>query len=484
MIENNTAIVASLVAYMAVCLLLGFVAYRRTTTLGDFILGGRKLGSWVTALSAQASDMSGWLLMGLPGLAYLSGFDAIWLVIGLVIGTWANWRFIAARLRARTEQLSDALTLPDYFERRFGDRSRLLRTISAAFILVFFAFYTSSGFVASGKLFATLFDMPYVEAMFWGSIVMLAYTFFGGFLAVSWSDVLQGTLMFMALVLVAWMGLDLAGGIGPSLDQIAARDPALLDPWIGNGGEALGWIGILSLVGWGLGYAGQPHILARFMAIRRVEELTTARRVAMGWVITVLAAAVIVGLTGLLVLDPPLAGADTEKVFILMSTQFFHPVIAGICLAGIMAAIMSTASAQLLVSSSAFAEDFYRGLGRPAAGRGELLWVGRAAVLAIAAIAFWLGLDPDSKVLSLVAWAWAGFGAAFGPAIILSLYWERMTRNGALAGIVVGGLTVIIWPQLEGELFTLYELVPGFALSWLAIWVVSIVAPEHGGSRR
>lgn len=480
MIENNTAIVASLVAYMAVCLLLGFIAYRRTTTLGDFILGGRKLGSWVTALSAQASDMSGWLLMGLPGLAYLSGFDAIWLVIGLIAGTWANWRFIAAKLRARTEQLSDSLTLPDYFERRFGDRSRLLRTISAAFILVFFAFYTSSGFVASGKLFATLFDMPYVEAMFWGSIVMLAYTFFGGFLAVSWSDVLQGTLMFVALVLVAWMGLSLAGGIGPSLDQIAARDPSLLDPWIGSGNEALGWIGILSLVGWGLGYAGQPHILARFMAIRRVEELTAARRVAMGWVITVLAAAVVVGLTGLLVLDEPLAGADTEKVFILMSTHFFHPAIAGICLAGIMAAIMSTASAQLLVSSSAFAEDFYRGLFRTDAGRGELLWVGRAAVLAIAVIAFWLGLDPDSRVLSLVAWAWAGFGAAFGPAIILSLYWERMTRNGALAGIVVGGLTVIVWPQLEGELFALYELVPGFVLSWLAIWVVSITARGQG----
>jgi sodium/proline symporter len=483
MIENNTAILASLVAYMAVCLLLGFIAYRRTATLGDFILGGRRLGSWVTALSAQASDMSGWLLMGLPGLAYLSGFDAIWLVIGLIAGTWANWRFIAARLRARTERLSDSLTLPDYFERRFGDRSRLLRTISAAFILVFFAFYTSSGFVASGKLFATLFDMPYVEAMFWGSIVMLAYTFFGGFLAVSWSDVLQGTLMFVALVLVAWMGLNLAGGFTPMLDQIAARDPSLLDPWIGSGGEALGWIGILSLVGWGLGYAGQPHILARFMAIRRVEELTAARRVAMGWVITVLAAAVIVGLTGLLVLDEPLAGADSEKVFILMSTQFFHPAIAGICLAGIMAAIMSTASAQLLVSSSAFAEDFYRGLFRPAAGRGELLWVGRAAVLAIAIIAFWLGLDPDSKVLSLVAWAWAGFGAAFGPAIILSLYWERMTRNGALAGIVVGGLTVIVWPRLDGDLFALYELVPGFVLSWLAIWVVSIVAPDPGGSR-
>ena len=485
MIENNGAIVFSLSAYMAVCLLLGFIAYRRTSTLGDFILGGRGLGSWVTAMSAQASDMSGWLLMGLPGLAYVSGFDAIWLVVGLVAGTWANWKYIAGRLRARTEQLADSLTLPDYFERRFKDQSRMLRTLSALFILVFFAFYTSSGFVAAAKLFEALFGMPYVEAMFWGSIVMLAYTFFGGFLAISWSDVLQGTLMFLALVLVAAMGVHLAGGVVPALDALDARDPRLLDPFVADEGRALGWIGVLSLLGWGLGYAGQPHILARFMAIRRAEELVTSRRVAMGWVVTVLAAAIIVGLTGILVLEKPLVGADSEKVFILMSTLFFHPVIAGVCLAGIMAAIMSTASAQLLVSSSAFAEDFYRGFFRPQAARGELLWVGRAAVLAIAVVAFLLGLDPESKVLALVSWAWAGFGAAFGPAIILSLYWKRMTRNGALAGILAGGLTVIIWPRLGGPLFELYELVPGFLLSWLAIWIVSIAAPAGapGGER-
>lgn len=478
MVENNVAITASLVAYMAICLLLGVLAYRRTTSLGDFILGGRKLGSWVTALSAQASDMSGWLLMGLPGLAYVAGFDSIWLIAGLVVGTWANWRFIAAKLRARTELLSDSLTLPDYFERRFGDRSRLLRTLSALFILVFFAFYTSAGFVAAGKLFESLFGLPYVEAMFWGSIVMLAYTFVGGFLAVSWSDVLQGSLMFFALLLVGAMGVHLAGGVDASLTALEAKNPALLDPFIGEGGAALGWIGIVSLLGWGLGYAGQPHILARFMAIRRVEEMHTARRVAMVWVVVVLVAAAVVGMTGLLVLERPLIGADSEKVFIFMSTQLFHPVIAGICLSGILAAVMSTASAQLLVSSSAFAQDFYRGLMRPQAGTRELLWVGRGAVLAIAVVAFLLGLDPQSKVLLLVSWAWAGFGAAFGPAIILSLYWEHMTRNGALAGIVVGGLTVMVWPQLGDvtgwEVFGLYELVPGFILSWLAIWVVSM----------
>ncbi|HEY8518895.1 MAG TPA: sodium/proline symporter PutP, partial [Gammaproteobacteria bacterium] len=419
-------------------------------------------------------DMSGWLLMGLPGLAYLAGFDAVWLALGLAIGTWLNWRFIAAKLRTRTERLADSLTLPDYFERRFDDRSHVLRTISAAFILVFFAFYASSGFVAAGRLFETLFAMPYAEAMFWGSIVMLAYTFFGGFLAVSWSDVLQGTLMFVALVLVAAVGVQLAGGVGPALDGLDARDPALLDPFVGAGGEALGVLGVVSLLGWGLGYPGQPHILARFMAIRRVEELVTSRRVAMAWVVTVLAAAVVVGLAGVLVLDPPLEGASSETVFILLATEFFHPAIAGVCLAGILAAIMSTASAQLLVSSSAFAEDFYRGFFRPDAGREELLWVGRLAVLAIAVVAFVLGFDPESRVLSLVAWAWAGFGAAFGPAILLSLYWEGMTRDGALAGIVVGGLTVIVWPQLPGALSELYELVPGFLLSCAAIVAVSL----------
>ncbi len=473
MIENNMAITASLMVYLGICLLLGFIAYRRTSNLGDFILGGRKLGSWVTALSAQASDMSGWLLMGLPGLAYLAGLDSIWLVGGLIVGTWANWRFIAAKLRSRTEQLSDALTLPDYFERRFEDKSRLLRTLSALFILVFFAFYASAGFVAAGKLFESLFGLPYVEAMFWGSIVMLVYTFFGGFLAVSWTDVLQGTLMFFALLLVGAMGVYLAGGALPALDALELKNPALLDPFTGEGGEALGWIGIASLLGWGLGYAGQPHILARFMAIQRVEDMQTARRVAMGWVIVVLLAATVVGMTGVLVLDRTLVGADSEKVFIFMSTQLFHPVIAGICLSGILAAVMSTASAQLLVSSSAFAQDFYRGLFRPESGGNELLWVGRGAVLGIAIIAFLLGMDPDSKVLSLVGWAWAGFGAAFGPAVILSLYWNGMTRNGALAGILVGGLTVMIWPQLDGEIFKLYELVPGFVLSWLAIWGVS-----------
>jgi len=473
--SNNAIIIATMVLYMGICLGLGLIAWRRTQNLGDFILGGRSLGSWVTALSAQATDMSGWLLMGLPGLAYASGFDGIWLLFGLAVGTWLNWRWIAAPLREATERLSNSLTIPDYLERRFRDDSRLLRSISAIFILVFFVFYTSSGFVAAGRLFESLFGLPYVEAMFWGSIVMLTYTFLGGFLAVSWSDVLQGTLMFVALVMVAVLGVALAGGFTTTFERLETLDATLLDPFIADGGEALGVIGILSLLGWGLGYAGQPHILARFMAAKSVAHITLARRVAMTWVVIVMVAAVLVGLTGRLVLPQPLAGADAEKVFIVMSTTFLHPALAGLCLAGIMAAVMSTASAQLLVASSAFTQDFYGSLFRPRASTSELLWAGRLSVLAIALLAFVIALNPDSTVLDLVAWAWAGFGAAFGPAIILSLYDSKTTRNGALAGILVGGLTVILWKQGAhlGGWFALYELVPGFLLSTLSILVVS-----------
>jgi sodium/proline symporter len=480
---NKTLIMGTLIAYLAVCLLLGFLAWRRTTNLADYILGGRSLGSWVTAFSAQASDMSGWLLMGLPGLAYASGFDSVWLLAGLVVGTWLNWRYVAAPLRIATERLGNSLTLPDYFERRFADRSRVLRTLTALLILVFFTFYTSSGFVAGGRLFESLFGMPYVEAMLWGSAVMLAYTFFGGFLAISWSDVLQGTLMFVALVMVATLGIGLVGGIGPLFDTLEARETGFLDPFVAEGGQALGALGIASLLAWGLGYPGQPHILARFMAIRSADELPVARRVAMAWVVIVLVAAVLVGFVGVPLLDPPLTGAATERVFIQLSIERLPAVLAGVCLAGILAAVMSTASAQLLVASSAFAEDLYRGLLRRDPGEAELLWVGRLAVLGIALLAFWLALDPDSKVLDLVAWAWAGFGAAFGPAIVLSLYWPRMNRNGALAGMLVGGLTVILWKRGDGGIFELYEMVPGVLLGTLAIVLASLAgaAPAATG---
>jgi sodium/proline symporter len=392
-----------------------------------------------------------------------------------LVGTWLNWRFIAAPLRDATEHFGNALTLPDYLEYRFDDRTHSLRALSAIVILLFFVFYTSSGFVAAGRLFEALFGIPYIEAMLWGTAAMLAYTFLGGFLAVSWSDVLQGTLMFFTLVLVAILGVAMAGGVESTFNRLESLDAQLLDPFIADDGATLGWIGIASLLAWGLGYFGQPHILARFMAARSAEHITVARRVAMGWVVTVLVAAVVVGLSARLVLPIELNGPDTEKAFIVMSTTFLPPIFAGMCLAGVMAAIMSTASAQLLVASSALANDLYRSLWRRAASRAELLWIGRLAVLVIAALAMWLARNPENTVLSLVAWAWAGFGAAFGPVVILSLYWQSMTRAGALAGILVGGMTVVLWKQLAplGGVFELYELVPGFLLSTAAIMLTS-----------
>ncbi len=475
MIDNATTIIGTFCVYLAVILLLAVVAYRRTRSLSDFILGGRSLNSWVTALAAQASDMSGWLLMGLPGLAYLAGLEAWWMVLGLLLGTYLNWKLVAQRLREATERLGDALTLPDYFERRFNDSSRALRLIAGAFVLFFFTLYTSSGFVAAGKLFETLFGMPYFWAVMVGGASIVIYTFFGGFLAISWADVMQGTLMFFALLIVAATGWYLIGGSNGIESTLNALNPEMLNPFTSATGETLGWIGIASLIGWGLGYPGQPHILARFMAIRDASGVAAARRIAMTWQTVVLVAALIVGITGVGVLDRQLAGADSEKVFIYMSVEFFPPVIAGICLSAILAAVMSTASAQLLVASSAFAEDFYKGVFRKNASQRELLWTGRFAVLAIAVLALVLARSPDSKVLELVAWAWAGFGAAFGPIIILSLYWPRANRAGALAGVIVGGCTVVAWPMLRGHapLFDLYELVPGFVLSTIAIVVAT-----------
>lgn len=485
MIENAGTIIGTFSVYLAVILLMAWVAYRRTRSLSDFILGGRSLNSWVTALAAQASDMSGWLLMGLPGFAYLAGLEASWMVLGLLAGTYFNWKLVAQRLREATEKLNDALTLPDFFERRFSDNSRVLRLISGAFVLFFFTLYTSSGFVAGGKLFEALFGLPYFWAVLIGGMSVVLYTFFGGFLAISWADVLQGSLMFFALLIVAAMGFYLIGGADGINQTLTALNAEMLDPFTSASGASLGWIGIASLLGWGLGYAGQPHILARFMAIRTSTEMGAARRIAMTWQTTVLVAAVVIGITGIGVLDRPLTGADSEKVFIFMAVQLFPSIIAGICLSAILAAVMSTASAQLLVASSAFAEDFYKGLFKKEASQTELLWVGRLAVLGIAALAFWMARNPDSKVLELVAWAWAGFGAAFGPAVILSLYWPRMNRAGALAGVITGGMTAVIWPMLRGghEIFALYELVPGFVFSAIAITIATYVFRIDGEAR-
>lgn len=466
-------IIVTFILYFLVVFYIGWVAYRRTGNLSDYILGGRQLGRWTTALSAGASDMSGWLLLGLPGYAYAAGLEAVWIALGLLLGTYLNWLLVAPRLRARSETVGDAITLPEYFEYRFRERSHSLRIVTAFFILLFFLFYTSSGLVAGGKLFETVFGLPYRWAVIGGAVSILIYTSIGGFLAVCWTDLFQGLLMALALAVVAVAALQHTGGIGPTFTTINNVNPALTGLFSNSDGTKMTFIAWLSLMGWGLGYFGQPHIVIRFMAIRSGSMIGSSRRIAVTWTALSLLAALTIGMTGIAFLHTPLVGADSEKVFMEMVKIIFHPVIAGICLAAILAAIMSTADSQLLVASSAVTEDFYRSLFKKDAGQKELVVVGRLAVIAIAIIAAILAMNPDAKVLELVSYAWAGFGAAFGPAVLLSLFWNGMTRNGAIAGIITGSLTVIIWKQLQGGIFDLYELVPAFALSFLSILVTS-----------
>lgn len=469
--SNNIYIITAFIFYLLVMMGIGVYHYRRTHNMADYILGNRRLGAWVTSMSAEASDMSGWMLMGLPGYAYAAGLNAGWIALGLALGTLANWKFIAIRLRKYTELANNSLTLPDFLRNRYHDETNLLRIIPAIFILIFFIIYTSSGFVAGGKLFETIFGLPYTYALFLGAFVVVFYTFVGGFLAVCWTDFIQGIMMFFAIIIVPAAAAFALGGITPVVEGLYAIAPSSFNPFINPDGSTITFIEFISLMGWGLGYFGQPHILVRFMAIRSSQELIPATRIAMTWVAISLCAAVIVGMVGKVYLSSPLTGTDCETVFLVMTNTIFSPFAAGIVLSAVLAAIMSTASSQLLVAASAFAQDFYHTVLRKQAAPAELVWVSRFSVLAIAAIAILLGLNPDNLILDIVAYAWAGFGAAFGPALLASLFWRRTTRNGILAGIVTGGLTVLIWKQLA--LFGLYEIIPGFLFSSLAIFIVS-----------
>lgn len=471
MIDNTLTISLTFLFYIFLMLFLGYVAYKRTSNLSDYILGGRNLGPLPSALSAGASDMSGWLLLGLPGAAYASGMDSIWIAIGLLIGTWLNWLLVARRLRMYSVNANNSLTLPAFFENRFHDETHVLRVVSAFFILLFFLFYTSSGLVAGGKLFETVFDLDYKIAVVIGTLAVVSYTFFGGFLAVAWTDVVQGLLMFAALLIVPIIAIEADGGWAIMSQAVELKNPEMLNPFTNAQGETIGAIGIISLLGWGLGYFGQPHVLARFKAIRDEKDIPMARRIAVIWSGLGLLGALLIGFAAIGYFETPLD--DGEKAFMLLVNSLFHPVIAGILLAAILAAVMSTADSQLLVSSSALAEDFYKALFKKDATDIELVWVGRFAVIGIAVIACVLALSPDSQVLALVSYAWAGFGAAFGPALILALYWRGMSRYGALAGIVVGGSTVVIWGNISGGIFDLYEIVPGFLFATLAIVIVS-----------
>ncbi|SCY33515.1 sodium/proline symporter [Desulfoluna spongiiphila] len=479
--DGNVSILISFVLYLIFMVGIGWVYYGKTKTLSDYILGGRGLNSWVGAMSAQASDMSGWLLLGLPGYAYVAGLESFWIAFGLAMGTWLNWKFVAVRLRNYTEMSGDSITLPDYFENRFRDTSHLLRIISAIFILIFFLIYTASGFVAGAKLFSTVFGLTYNSALLIGVAVIISYTFLGGFMAVSWTDFFQGMIMIVAIIVVPTLGIIKAGGLASTLEGVRSINPAFLSIFTDTTGAPLAVMSVISLAAWGLGYFGQPHILARFMAIRTTAEIRKAKSIAMVWVVVSLSFAVVVGLVGLVCLDTPLAAGDQEKIFMVMVDQMVPTVLAGVFLAAILAAIMSTADSQLLVTSSALTEDFYKVLFRKEASDTELVWVSRCAVMVVAVFAWLFARNPDSSVLGLVSYAWAGFGATFGPIILLSLYWKRMTRNGALAGIVAGGLTVIVWKQLTGGflgLFDLYEIVPGFLVSIAVIVAVSLMDDE------
>lgn len=473
MFENNFAISMTFIVYLVLMFAIGVFAYLRTSNSEDYFLGGRTLGPWSAALSAGASDMSGWLLLGLPGYAYAAGVESFWLAGGLLVGTYLNWLICAKRLRTYSIELDNALTIPEFLSRRFNDKSKLLQVISALFILVFFLFYTSSGLVAGGKLFESVFALDYEIAVMVGTACIVSYTFFGGFLAVSWTDLVQGLLMCAALMIVPIAIMD--GEFLTLTDKLATKNPALLDIWTDIQGQPLSLMAIVSTVAWGLGYFGQPHILARFQATRTNKDTTVARRIAVSWTMLSMAGAILIGFVGIVYVDQHLAGelADSETIFMVLVNAVFHPVIAGILLAAILAAVMSTADSQLLVSSSALAEDFYKQLLRPTASTKEVMFVGRLAVIGISLAAMQLAMVPDSSVLELVSYAWAGFGAAFGPVLLLSLFWKDMNRNGALAGVIVGGVTVVAWKQVSGGIFDLYELVPGFGFAILAIVLVT-----------
>ncbi len=468
-------IIITFTSYLVAMLGIGYWAFRATNSIDDYILGGRQMGPAVTALSVGASDMSGWLLLGLPGTIYLHGMGQAWMGIGLVLGAWLNWLFVAKRLRHYTEQADNALTLPDFFEKRFKDHSGVLKLVSAITILLFFTFYASSGLVGGAILFEETFGLNYHLALTIGSVIIVAYTFLGGFFAVSWTDFFQGCLMLLALLIVP-VSIFTHPELHKSIDSLDPAKLALLS-------DKTTMIGLCSALAWGLGYFGQPHILSRFMAIRSRNDLTVSRRIAMSWMIISLLGALATGVAGMLYFaDSPLKNHET--VLIYLTQIAFNPWIGGILIAAILSAIMSTIDSQLLVCSSVVTEDFYRRWFRKEASSKELMLVGRLAVLAIALLAAIIALNPKSSVLGLVSYAWAGFGAAFGPVVLLSLFWRGYSRQGAIASILVGATTVVLWKLSDQGIFALYELAPGFLFSSLAGIVFSKFFPPNKATQQ
>lgn len=500
---GTTQILISMVIYMAIVIGIGILfAKKANKSSENYYLGGRSLGPWVTAMSAEASDMSGWLLMGLPGVAYWCGLaDAAWTAIGLAVGTYINWLIVSKRLRRYSIRVNNSITLPEFFSNRFREKNGLIMTISALFILVFFTVYASSCFVTCGKLFATLFGMPYVSMMIVGAVFVLLYTILGGFLAESASDFMQSIVMIIALSVIVIIGVTKAGGFGAIIEN-AREIPGFLDffglatPTVDEAGKQLveagkpvfgdavpyGALSIASMMAWGLGYFGMPQVLLRFMAIRKEKELRMSRRIAMVWVVISLAVAVFIGIIGRQIFPTELLDkTSAESIFITMSTSFLPPIIAGFVMAGILAATISSSDSYLLIAASAFAKNIFQGVAKKNATDKQVMWVTRITLLVIALIAIVIALDENSIIFQIVSFAWAGFGATFGPIMLFSLFWKRTTKIGAVAGMVGGAGMVFLWKLVIsslGGVFAIYELLPAFIFSSICIVVFSLLSKK------
>ncbi len=498
--SDTLQILITMIVYMAIVIAIGLIyAKRANSNSEEYFLGGRSLGPWVTAMSAEASDMSGWLLMGLPGLAYWCGLaDAAWTAIGLMVGTYLNWLIVSKRLRRYSVRAGNAITLPEFFSNRFRENKKIVCSIAALFILIFFTVYASSCFVTCGKLFSKLFGMDYVPMMILGAIFVLVYTLLGGFLAESASDFMQGVVMFIALTAIVIVTTIAAGGFNAVIEN-AQSIPGFLEffglanPTVGADGvqqvvngaplfgdaKPYGLLTVCSMMAWGLGYFGMPQVLLRFMAIRKEEELKQSRRIAMIWVIISLAVAVFIGIVGRKLFPiEHLTNADAENIFITLSKSYFPPILAGFVMAGILAATISSSDSYLLIAASAFAKNIYQGIAKKNATDKQVMTMSRITLLVISAIAIFIALDENSVIFKIVSFAWAGFGATFGPLMIFSLFWKRLNRAGAIAGMVSGAGMVFLWKLVIsrlGGVFAIYELLPAFIFSSICIVVVSLL---------
>ena len=497
---DTLQILIAMIIYMGIVIAIGaYYAKRANKSSDEYYLGGRSLGPWVTAMSAEASDMSGWLLMGLPGVAYWCGLaDAAWTAIGLAIGTYLNWLIVSKRLRRYSIRVKNSITLPDFFSNRFHEKKPVIMLISSAFILIFFTVYAASCLVTCGKLFSTLFDVPYIPMMLLGAAFVLIYTILGGFLAESASDFMQAIVMISALTVIVIVSTVNAGGIGAVIEN-SKNIPGFLDffnlasPVVDEAGSQIveggapvfgaaapyGILTIASMMAWGLGYFGMPQVLLRFMAIRREKELTASRRIAMVWVVISLAVAVFIGIVGRqLFPDVHVTKSSAENIFITLATSSLPAILAGFVMAGILAATISSSDSYLLIAASALSKNIFQGIAKKNASDKQVMLISRVTLVILTAIATIIALDENSVIFSIVSFAWAGFGATFGPLVVFSLFWKRINRAGAVAGMIGGGAMVFIWKLVIAKLggvFAIYELLPAFIFSSVCIVAVSLL---------